>query len=251
VLQTESTKFRAVSVSPVQAELHRCTLIYLHGFRGDGSGYLDSENELSFPWRLGEDYAPGLRTLLPSAPLLVQPWGETEHAWYAYDNEVDNVVGDPSTLAATRGWLSELLRAEVARIGDGSRVFLGGVSQGCSAALDTYIREASALGLGGFVGSIGVFPDESLGFDGAGEAITSLSADRCQARRPIWLQCATDDYETVPWDLVRRTLHAAVRRVPGLEVRRVCGRGHDVWDWEIRMLNKFLRKFASSAYFDV
>eukprot|EP00929_Paragymnodinium_shiwhaense_P034007 TRINITY_DN18557_c0_g1_i1.p1 TRINITY_DN18557_c0_g1~~TRINITY_DN18557_c0_g1_i1.p1 ORF type:complete len:229 (-),score=23.94 TRINITY_DN18557_c0_g1_i1:33-719(-) len=80
---------KVVAVSPQRGELHQCTLIYLHGFRGDGMGYLDTENELSFPWRLGEDYAPGLRAVLPSAPELRQPWGEVEPAWYVYENEED------------------------------------------------------------------------------------------------------------------------------------------------------------------
>lgn len=239
-------------MSPPRDELHRCTLIYLHGFQGEGSGYFDPENELDFPWRAGDNYAPGLRVLMPTAPELIMPWGEWTNAWYTYRNEQSNDIGDACTLEATRKFLSTIVHAEVERCGgDGSRVFLGGVSQGCSAALDTYLRLAPQLRLGGFVGSIGLFPDESLGFGGAAAAFQRLVADRPQAARPVWIQCATDDYETVPWDLVRRTLKPIKGRLPGLEVRNVSGRGHDVWDWEIRMLNKFLRKYASGAYSDV
>jgi len=236
-------------VSPQNGNPHRCTLIYLHGFCGDALEYLQSDSDFGLPWRLGTDYAPGLRAVLPSAPELRQPWGETVNAWYSYANRSGNQIGDLSTLVATRERLTQLLHTEVEKLGDGSSVYLGGMSQGCTVALDVYLREAPRLGLGGFVGSVGFFPSDKLGFDGADAALRRFVADD-QAKRPLWLQCAVDDHIDVPWPLVRASLRrASGGRLPGLGVRKVQGRGHQIWEWEASFLNEFLRNHARDTYY--
>lgn len=55
------------------------TLLWKH--IGSGVDYLQADSELLWPWRLGASYAPGLRAVFPSAPLLQQPWGETLGSW--------------------------------------------------------------------------------------------------------------------------------------------------------------------------
>lgn len=57
----------------------RRTLLWKH--IGSGVDYLQADSELLWPWRLGASYAPGLRAVFPSAPLLQQPWGETLGSW--------------------------------------------------------------------------------------------------------------------------------------------------------------------------
>jgi len=236
-------------VSPQNGNPHVCTLIYLHGFCGHAKEYLDGDTDWCLPWRLGHDYAPGLRVVLPTAPQLRQPWGEVRSSWYTYASRKRNGIGNTDSLAITRDRLVQLLQVEVERLGDPSRVFLGGLSQGCTVALDVYLREAPRLGLGGFVGSVGFLPSDGLGFPGADDALRGLLADGRQASRPVWLLCATDDCSDVPWSLVRRSLRQVKGNLPGLVIREVRGRGHHVDEWEVDLLNEFLREHAKGAYF--
>lgn len=239
------------AVGPRPGSCHASTIVYLHGYTRSGEEYLP-EGPLAFcmPWVPGGDRAPGLRAVLPTAERLQQPWGDCETSWYGYSHPRRNHVGNPATLRATRARLRDLLLAEVRRLGgEASRLFLGGSSQGCAAALDVYLREAPRLGLGGFVGSTGFVPLESLGFRGAGAALQRLAADAEQARRPVWIQCATDDSRLVPWEnLVRPSLRRAEGRLPGLAVREVAGRGHAIEDWEGHIVNDFMRTHACEAY---
>lgn len=238
------------AVSPQGNNPHRATLIYLHGFCGCGLDYLDEECTDRLPWRLGRDYAPGLRVLLPTAPRLRQPWGEELNAWYGYAGSRRNSVGNKDSLDATRRRLTELVHREVARLGGAARrVFIGGLSQGCTIALDLYFREAAKLGLGGFVGSVGFLPKDGFGFFGADEALEALAAHPEQAHRPVYLQCATDDREEVPWKLVKMSLQDVDKKLPGLTIRKVRGRGHQIDCWEAKFLNQFLRRHARDAYF--
>ena len=72
-------------------------------------------------------------------------------------------VGEASSLRRSRLRLESLVREEVSRLKDGRRCYLGGASQGCTMALDIYLRLANELKLGGFVGSVGFLPTESKG----------------------------------------------------------------------------------------
>jgi len=236
-------------VRPLRGHPHTCTVIYLHGYARFGRDYL--EEGWCLPWMRGADRAPGLRAVFPNAGYLRQPWGEKEPSWYAYAEPNRNRVGDPATLAATRRRLAKIVRAEVARLGGAaSRVFLGGLSQGCTVALDVYLRaQASDLGLGGFVGSVGFLPTDGCGFSGAGRAMQALAAHRAHAARPLWLQCATDDRQVVPWkSLVKPSLRRAEGRLLGLAVREVWGRGHNIDDWECHIINDFFKQYARDAY---
>lgn len=226
---------------------HSSTIIYLHGFTRDSSrDYLKKNSCL--PWMPGGDRCPGLRAVLPTAYSLRQPWGPSTTAWYSYASFHSNDVGDPATLEATRTRLEQLVRQEVGHLGSGKRVFLGGLSQGCTMALDTYLRLAVELDLGGFVGSVGFLPHDNSGFPGSSAALEAVLLHATQAKRPLWLQCATDDSREVPWDhLVEPSLHALEGRCRGLQVRYVSGRGHNIGDWETHMLNDFIREFAGGA----
>lgn len=238
---------RGVEVGPHGAR-HACTIVYLHGFAGQGRDYLGQGQRL--PWLFGARHAPGLRAVLPTGQRRRQPWGVCENTWYAYKSPHSNQVGDPETLRSTRRLLRQLVEAEVLRLGGAAeRVFLGGLSQGCAVALDTYVRLAPKFGLGGFVGSVGFLPQDSLGFAGTTKAFETLITDEKQARRPVWIQCATDDDYEVPWkSLAERPLRRAQERLPGLSLRTVCGRGHSIDDWEEDFLNEFIEAHAADAY---
>ncbi|CAK9070775.1 unnamed protein product [Durusdinium trenchii] len=224
-------------VPPKAGHKHECTLIYLHGCSCNAAQYLEDGWEL--PWT-GQDRWPGLRTVLPDAKVMRQPWGDLEPSWHAY-------VGDFSTLNQTRDRLAHIVYSEVERLhGEGHRVFLGGASQGCTVALDTYLLQARKLLLGGFVGSVGFLPTDRQGFRGATRALEKLINSHSQRHRPLWLQCATDDDELVPWRTdVKPSLHAATGRLPGLHVKEVTGRGHILDEWEGEFVRKFLEAHAT------
>lgn len=230
-----------VEVEPAKGHAHTCTIIYLHGFAGRGTEYLDQGYCL--PWVSGGDRVPGLRAVLPTAPKHRQPWGPIAHAWYTYERPDRNHVGDTATLDFSRRWISELVREEIRRLGGAAhKVFLGGLSQGCTVALDCYLREGRKLGLGGFVGSVGFMPSDLYGFSGASMALENLIADKSQGSRPVWLQCATDDRCEVPWrSVVKPSLRKGEGRLPGLRIRLVQGRGHCIDEWEGHILNDFLK----------
>lgn len=232
-------------VSPAEGHRHTCTLIYLHGFGEKGQRYRRQGRKL--PWVEGRDgeassaskrLYDGLRVVLPTARRLEQPWGEIKPAWYAYSTKVENRVGDVESLESSRVRIAQLLRVEIKRLGGAaSRVFLGGVSQGCVVGLDVYMREASTLGLGGFVGVAGYLPSDSNGFEGADAALTSLLGSHA----PIWLMCPTDDQKYIPWKLAKSSLQRARGKFPGFVERKVNGRGHNVGDWEGEFLGEFLQ----------
>lgn len=238
---------RGVEVGP-RVNNHACTIVYLHGFAGNGRQYLGDGQTL--PWLFGVKHAPCLRAVLPTAERQRQPWGQLENSWYCYRVQKTNHVGDPTVLRSTRQLLETVVLKEVERLGgEGHRVFLGGLSQGCAVALDTYLRLAPHLKLGGFVGSVGFVPSDDLGFSGSTRALEVLAADEEQAKRPIWMQCATDDDEEIPWtSLASPSLERVRGALPGLKVDEIWGRGHSIDEWEEDYVNAFVKANAKYAY---
>ncbi len=87
---------------------------------------------------------PGLRVVLPTAPAdhqLVTQW---------FDEPTKE------SLKIGRERVEQIIKDEVARLGDPTRIFLGGSSQGCILGLDCYMR--SPYELGGFCGIVGYWP---------------------------------------------------------------------------------------------
>jgi len=227
---------------------HTRTLVYLHAFGRCGMEYvqplLDTLSPgFSSPWA-GSNRDPGLRVVLPTAPLLQLSWGPVETSWHDYASADSNDVGDMGTVLDTRERVANILRDEIERLGGRSdRVFLGGLSQGCTAALDVYLVEGVQLGLGGFVGSVGFWPSDKQGFMGADEATHRLLADPQQRQRPVWLQSALDD-QWVPWNnLVVPSLKTVqgIGALASLRVKTVRGRGHVIDQWEGDWLQDFFR----------
>uniref|UniRef100_A0A7S0FC90 Phospholipase/carboxylesterase/thioesterase domain-containing protein n=1 Tax=Pyrodinium bahamense TaxID=73915 RepID=A0A7S0FC90_9DINO len=241
-----------VELPPASGSPHTHTLIYLHGFGGRGSRYRREGQGL--PWIEGRGarsppalrhVSSGLRVVLPTAPRMRQPWGETKNSWYLYADKRENRVGAAETLQDTRERLAQHIRAEVARLGGAAnRVLVGGASQGCGVALDAYARESPELGLGGFVGVAGWLPSDADGFEGADRGAEGLVACEAQRTRPLWLLLPTDDGRCVPWALARGSLERVRGSVTGLVAREVSGRGHNVGDWEGKFLCEFLQALA-------
>eukprot|EP00434_Breviolum_minutum_P033419 symbB.v1.2.029571.t1/scaffold3255.1/size60169/1 len=99
-----------------------------------------------------------------------------------YESADSNRVGDLTSLQKTRQRLEKILQEEAARVGE-DKVFLGGLSQGCTAALDIYVT--TSLQLGGFVGSVGFVPSDDMGFVGADDALEKLMQDQVKRERPV------------------------------------------------------------------
>lgn len=212
---------------------------------------MQHDSELSVPWRLGNYYAPGLRTVLPDAPYLQQPWDESTMSWYVYASSESNDVGDTVALEAVRAALDDVIHSEIEQLeGDANCLFLGGCSQGCTMALDTYLRHATRLNLGGFVGSTGFWPRDEYGFCGADPATEKLARAELQSQRPIWLQCAPEDDEAVPWTLVESSLQGLQSKLPGLVVNKLDGFDHAIGEYEATILNDFLWEHGNDAYYE-
>jgi len=155
-----------------------------------------------------------------------------------------------ATLNDTREWLSEIVHDELARLGGKSeRLFLGGASQGCTVAMDSYFRLTLQLRLGGFVGNTGFVPSDRMGFTGANATLNAVLEDEELAARPLWIQCAVDDRKEVPWDsLANPSLQRIRGKLSKLCVREVSGRGHSIEDWEGHVVNDFIRFYCKFAY---
>ena len=128
-------------------------------------------------------------------------------------------VGEAKSLRRSRCRLEALVRREVSRLGDGRRCYLGGASQGCTMALDIYLRLAQELKLGGFVGSVGFLPTESKGlgkekhpkwsrgFYGSNRALRRLLEDDEQAGMED--TCASNGRHAIEIHLTRVLLSCA------------------------------------------
>mmetsp|Transcript_128706 Transcript_128706/g.412302 ORF Transcript_128706/g.412302 Transcript_128706/m.412302 type:complete len:354 (-) Transcript_128706:434-1495(-) len=240
------------AVEPMGSHEHTHTLIYLHAFGRCGQEYhqplLDKLSPgFPAPWveGSGAHFAPGLRVVLPTAPEIKQPWGPTETSWHVYKESWSNDVGGFGSLEETRHRLADIVQAEVERLGGaGHKVFIGGLSQGCTVALDAYLQNALRFRLGGFVGCVGFMPSDKQGFMGATAALEAIIADEEQRSRPIWVTCAEDD-QWVPWGgLAEPSFKRVTSRLPGLSLRTVRGRGHVIDDWEGHLLNDFVKYYT-------
>mmetsp|Transcript_41999 Transcript_41999/g.130796 ORF Transcript_41999/g.130796 Transcript_41999/m.130796 type:complete len:712 (+) Transcript_41999:138-2273(+) len=143
-----------VSVIPPKDGTHVGTLVYLHAL---GFGTAPYTNQM-------RTYAmDGIRIVLPCAPqLAVARYGGRQMlSWYDFAAGHGGQGGQPedhvdeNSLAQTRAQILELVESEAKLLGDGgrARLLLGGLSQGCSAALDAALQAQEPVG--GFVGVAG------------------------------------------------------------------------------------------------
>jgi len=130
----------------VPAAEHRRTLVFLHGFQMRARHLLEDFTRL-------QETCPTWRFVLPQAPELpiTAHGGQATPSWYDYLTDSAGAGEDLVDLAGLRVRrveLAALLRAEAALLGDDySRLYVGGLSQGGTLALDA----ATRLQLGGVV----------------------------------------------------------------------------------------------------
>merc|ERR1719162_964508 len=133
------------------------TLVHLHQFNCDGFGYAYYRPHYFFSAK--KFPCTGLKVVLPTAeemPITCHE-GYPKHAWYDYFTDHEGRREDDScmkTLSSTRDRIFRILDREIELLGgDASRVFLGGTSQGCCAALHCALQYPRLLG--GVVGIVG------------------------------------------------------------------------------------------------
>jgi hypothetical protein len=131
------------------------------------------------------------------------------------------------TLEASCAEIHAIVRAEAELVGSLSRVFVGGISQGCGTALHA-VATAPMGSIGGFYGSIGhVMPCTDV----------SSLADRVCG--PI-IFCNGADDDVYAWSWVKLTF-ARLADVPRVEFWREDGVGHyDDGHWEANFLARVL-----------
>lgn len=124
-------------------------VVLLHGFGAPGSDLVPLWRELSPP--------PGTRFAFPEAPLELELGLEESRAWWMIDmlkleaalsrGELRDLTRDvPDGLAEARALVIDMLDALERELGvEGSRVVLGGFSQGAMLALDVALRSERPL----------------------------------------------------------------------------------------------------------
>lgn len=157
--------------------LHTHTFILLHG---RGSNAQRFAFDTSVPDKLGilvsksssghtlPRLFPGMKFILPTAPqrrctamkrTMMNIWFNTS----SFDDPSEREELQPQGLRENAAFISQIIRAEARTLGTLSKVFLGGLSQGCAMALHVLLSfeaegEGEGKGLGGFVGMSGWLP---------------------------------------------------------------------------------------------
>jgi len=162
------------------------SLVFLHGFGETAQVYASTRRQIFTTLR-----ELGLRVVLPTAQRLriTAYGGQRDRAWYDYVTDYDGAAEDElgeETLAATRQRIGAIVDEEADLVGGHDRVLLGGTSQGCCAAFDTFARHKQQLA--GFVGVVGH------------PLSTTLVADSAQRNVPCgFCNGRNDDYMRLEW----------------------------------------------------
>lgn len=193
------------------------SFVFLHGY--DCSGHWDVSHWQS--WCHGNKVPyRGLRVVCPDAPLQktsAPGYGDKPvHSWYDFHyGECDSADDGPDlkTLRQSCDEIHKIIENEAKIVGDISRVYVGGVSQGCGAALHA-VSTLPHGKIGGFYGSIGhVLPTTN---------VKSLSE---KIDGPIlFFNGANDD--VMSWSWVRETF-IRLQDVPNVEIWREDGVAHE------------------------
>mmetsp|Transcript_40635 Transcript_40635/g.80290 ORF Transcript_40635/g.80290 Transcript_40635/m.80290 type:complete len:1054 (-) Transcript_40635:43-3204(-) len=170
---------------------HVATLVYMHGFESSGSEYVSS---YEYFYRDVDGILapyPGLKVVLPTAPLRsITAWGGTRtRSWYDYLTDHDGKQEDDldlETLEEVVRRVHATLDAEAALLGRPGAVWLGGTSQGAAVALHAGLSYHGRLG--------GVLATQ-------GHMLTSTSVPGDLAKRGMAVRIFNGlDDETMPWD---------------------------------------------------
>lgn len=192
------------------------SFVFLHGYDCTGE-----ENANHFESWAHNNTTPyrGMRVVCPTAFLLPTSApgykAETVHSWYDFkDGECTSPDDQPDldTLNRSCAEIHAIVKAEAEIVGSTSRVFVGGVSQGCGAAL--HAVSTAPFPIGAFYGSIGhVMP------------CTDVSDLGNRVEGPIVFYNGAED-DVMAWSWVKPTF-ARLAAVPRVEIWREEGIEHE------------------------
>jgi phospholipase/carboxylesterase len=169
VVQKTADLLPAVIFTPLNTNLPRWTLIYLHGLGSSALGDYADRPHYFF------DGTAAVKVIIPTAPSRELScfdtwWGKVKRAdskprwalakflsWYDYTSNHDGRKEDSidwHSLYSMRRAIHSIIEEEAGKLGGRfDRVIVGGKSQGCCTALDGFLTFPKPLG--GFVGIVG------------------------------------------------------------------------------------------------
>jgi phospholipase/carboxylesterase len=130
----------AVEIRP--RDVHRSTLIWLHGLGADGHDFEPIAKELGLPENLG------VRFIFPHGPYraITINGGYRMRAWYDIVRQDLSLFPDEAGILESRRSVSEVIAREIQCGVSPSRIILAGFSQGGVIALDTAAHYSHTLG---------------------------------------------------------------------------------------------------------
>eukprot|EP00451_Oxyrrhis_marina_P002479 CAMPEP_0204272904 /NCGR_PEP_ID=MMETSP0468-20130131/22350_1 /ASSEMBLY_ACC=CAM_ASM_000383 /TAXON_ID=2969 /ORGANISM="Oxyrrhis marina" /LENGTH=300 /DNA_ID=CAMNT_0051248805 /DNA_START=38 /DNA_END=940 /DNA_ORIENTATION=+ len=142
---------------------HEYTFIYMHALGGFHGGPKTITTPPRF-FAMSQRWPKNMRLVVPMAPWRAMTFadGREMYAWFDYLSTSGGRHQDPideSHLLHMRKSLHELIAQEAGLVGGHSRVFLGGMSQGCCMGLDAFVHYPEPLG--GFCGLAGFVMDST------------------------------------------------------------------------------------------
>jgi len=169
---------------------HIATLVYIHGFQATGLDYVQGYQYFYRDVDGALEPYPGLKVVLPTAPLRsITAWGgKRTRSWYDYLTDHDGKQEDdldPESLEEAVRRVHAKLDAEAALLGGPEAVWLGGTSQGAAVVLQ------AALSYHGQLGGV-------LATQGHLLTSTPLPANLAEKGMPVRIFNGLDD-ETMPW----------------------------------------------------
>jgi predicted esterase len=212
---------------------HTHTLIYCHGFGENNSGGWYEENCSDIFCHRSSAAFPGLRILCPDAPMrdITVYEGERLRSWYDYLTDHEGEAEDelrPETMEDAAKRIHALVARETKTLGDASRVFVGGCSQGCITSLHAVATLPAKATIGAFVGCVG-------------HVLKSTPVENLPSRVQgglYFFQGISD--KVMQWQWVGPTFERLQALPMPIHIRRVPGIGHDIDDVEHEMLASFL-----------
>lgn len=201
------------------------TIIFLHGFSMNSSDmkYYCDKFKKSFP-----QY--NFKFVLPQAPKrsLTIYKNKKFNSWYDYltsDCDKEPEINEKQLLEI-RKKIHKLLNKEIKYIGDPSKVFLSGISQGCCVALDAGITYNKKIG--------GI-----IGFKGH---VISRSLKDFHKRQKIWV-CHGKNDKTIFYNFAKKTYMKLKKNNPNIKLLSQDNVNHSVPSGiinQMKNLNKWL-----------
>jgi predicted esterase len=157
--------------------------------------------------------------------------GEKLRSWYDYLTDHEGEAEDdlrPETMEDAAKRIHALVARETKTLGDASRVFVGGCSQGCITSLHAVATLPAQSKIGAFVGCVG-------------HVLSATPVENLPSRVEgglYFFQGISD--KVMQWQWVSPTFERLTALPMPIHIRRLPGVGHDIDEYEHEMLASFL-----------